>query len=188
MEDQKIVELYWAREERAIQETAKKYGNYLSSIAMRILRNRQDTEECVSDTYRGAWDSIPPNRPEILSAYLAKIARRIAMKIWRGRDAQKRGGGETALSLEELGECIPDGRAIDETLSAKELAKAIDTFLLELSEEERRVFIRRYFYGFPVADIRKQFGFSKSKTESMLHRTRKKLKAYLQKEGYIHDC
>lgn len=131
---------------------------------------------------------MPPNRPEILSAYLAKIARRIAMKVWRGRDAQKRGGGEVALSLEELGECIPDGRAIDEALTARELAKTIDMFLLELSEEERRVFIRRYFHGLSISEIRKQFGFSKSKTESMLHRTRKKLKAYLQKEGYIHDC
>lgn len=188
MEDERIVALYWAREERAIGETAKKYGPYLLSVAQRILGDRRDAEECVSDTYRGAWDSIPPNKPQLLSAYLAKLTRRSAMKVWRCRDAQRRGGGETALSLDELAECIPDNRTVEETVSAKELAQAIDAFLLALPQEQRQVFVCRYFHGYSIRDIGKRFGFSKSKVESMLFRTRKKLKDYLQKEGYIHDC
>lgn len=188
MEDETIVGLFWAREERAIQETEKKYGGYLFSIAQRLLGDSRDAEECVSDTYRGAWDSIPPHRPQLLSAYLAKLTRRSAMKVWRARDAQRRGSGETALSLEELGECIADSQSPEEALTAKELAGTIDRFLLALPVQERRVFVCRYFHGYSIRELEAKFGFSKSKVETMLHRTRKKLKACLQKEGYIHDC
>lgn len=187
MEDEKIVALYWARQEQAIAETAKTYGPYLLAITQRILGDRRDAEECVSDTYRGAWDSIPPHKPELLSAYLAKLARRSALKVWRARDAQRRGGGETALSLDELSECVPDGHSLEEELTARELAKAIDRFLLSLPREQRQIFVCRYFHGYAIRDIGKRFGFSKSKTESMLHRIRQKLKEYLQKEGYIHE-
>lgn len=187
MEDRQIVALYWDRSEQAIAETADKYGSYLTAIACRILNDREDARECVNDTYQAAWDSIPPNRPAVLSAYLAKLTRRAAMKVWRGRDTRKRGGGETALSLDELAGCVPDGKAIDEALNARELAQSIDRFLLTLPETERRVFVRRYFHALPIREICAQFGLSKSKAESMLHRTRKKLRSHLQKEGYLHE-
>lgn len=187
MEDRDIVALYWARQEAAIEQTAKKYGSYLTAIAMRILSDARDTEECLNDTYQAAWDSIPPHAPENLGTYLAKLARRICMKVWRGRDAQKRGGGDVTLSLEELGQCIPSGHTPEEQVTAEELACSINAFLLALPETERRVFVRRYFYVDPIGDICRRFGFSKSKVETMLHRTRKKLKVHLQKEGYCHE-
>lgn len=185
MEDQQIVALYWDRDERAITETAKKYGSYCQSISLHILGDPQDAEECVNDTYQGAWNSIPPHRPENLSAYLGKLTRRISFKVWRSRDTQKRGGGETDLSLEELQECIPDGRSLDEKLAAKELVNTINAFLLGLPEDQRRVFIRRYWHALSIGEICEEFGFSKSKVESMLFRTRKKLLARLTKEGYF---
>lgn len=185
MEDQKIVELYWQRKERAVEETARKYGAYCTQIAQRILGNREDALECVNDVYQGCWDSIPPNRPENLRTYLGKLTRRISMKRWRSRDARKRGSGETALSLEELGECVPDGKLIDEALAAKELVNTIDGFLRTLPQQERQVFILRYWHGFPVKEICKRSGFSKSKVESMLHRTRGKLREKLREEGYF---
>lgn len=185
MNDENIVALYWQRDERAIEETAEKYGAYCFGIAHQLLGNTLDAEECVNDTYQAAWNSIPPNRPQVLSTYLGKITRRISLKVWRGRDAQKRGCGETALSLEELRECIPDSREVDAELSARELTNIINAFLLELPIQERRVFIRRYWHGFSIKEICGQFGFSKSKAESMLHRTRKKLRKRLEKEGYL---
>ena len=184
MEDEKIIALYWERNEQALEETAKKYNPYCLSIAKGLLGNLEDAWECVNDTYRAAWDSIPPNRPRILSSYLAKLTRRICMKVWRSRDTRKRGCGELPLSLEELGQCIPDGKQIDDELNARELGAAIDCFLQELPEMERRVFVRRYFHGISIGELCAQFGFSKSKTESMLHRTRKKLRDYLEQEGY----
>lgn len=188
MEDSQIVALYFSRDEKAIEETAIKYGHYCHSIAYHILGNYQDADECVNDTYQSAWNSIPPHKPEKLSTYLGKLTRRISLKIWRSRDAQKRGGGEAALSLEELKECIPDGKAIDEGLNKKELVAAINAFLLELPVQERRVFIRRYWHAHSIAEICSQFGFSKSKVESMLHRTRKKLLEKLKKEGFFDAC
>lgn len=188
MDDRQIVELYWMRDEKAIEETARKYGSYCHTIAYRILRNHHDADECVNDTYQGAWDSIPPHKPETLATYLGKITRRICVKVWRSRDAGKRGGGEIALSLEELQECIPDGREIDEALNARELVNMIDLFLSELPLNERRVFVRRYWHTSSISEICKQFGFSKGKVESMLYRTRKKLRDRLKREGYFDEC
>lgn len=185
MDDRQIVALYWKRDEQAIEETARKYGSYCHKIAYRILQNHQDADECVNDTYQGVWDSIPPNRPEVLPTYLGKITRRLCLKVWRSRDARKRGGGETALSLEELKECVPDGKEIDEALNFQELVRAINAFLSELPAEQRRVFVRRYWHTSSIEEISKQFGFSKSKVESMLYRTRKKLLEKLIKEGFF---
>ena len=185
MEDEKIVALYWARSEQAVAETQKKYGAYCRSIAMGILGDPEDARECENDTYQAAWSSIPPHRPQVLSAYLAKLTRRIAMKVWRSRDTRKRGMGELPLSLEELGSCIPDDKNLEDTIDAGELAETISRFLWELDQTERRVFIRRYFHGWSIREVADQFGFSKSKTETMLFRTRKKLKARLEKEGWF---
>lgn len=185
MEDSRIVELYWQRKERAIEETARKYERYCMQIACRILGNADDARECVNDTYQGAWDSIPPNNPENLGAYLAKITRRVCMMRWRSRNVRKRGGGEIALSLEELGECIPDGRSMDEELAAKELVNTLNAFLQQLPARQRQVFVLRYWHGCSIREICGKFGFGKSKVESMLHRTRLKLKKKLQEEGYF---
>lgn len=185
MKDWEIVALYWQRREQAVVETQKQYGHYCMEISRRILGREEDAEECVNDAYQACWDSIPPNRPENLRTYLGKLTRRISMKRWRSRDARKRGGGEIALSLEELGECIPDGRHIDAVLAAKELVQTIDAFLLGLSLQERRVFVLRYWHGYAIKEIGKISGFSKSKVESMLYRTREKLRVKLREEGYF---
>ncbi len=183
MEDKQIVALYWERSEKAIEETANKYGKYCYTIAYNILYNNEDADESVNDTYMGAWNSMPPHQPDILSAFLGKITRRISLNKWRKKSTQKRGGGQAALALDELMECIPSDQSIDELIEAKELAKSIDKFLAGLKEEERRVFVCRYWYMDAVADICKQFGYSESKVKSMLFRTRGKLLAHLEKEG-----
>ena len=185
MEDSAIIQLYWDRDEAAIRETDAVYGQRLQGLSQHILDSREDARECVNDACQGAWDSIPPNRPENLKTYLGKLTRRICMKRWRSLDTRKRGGGEIPLSLEELGECVPDGKRIDEALAAKELADVIDRFLRTLPRQERQVFVLRYWYGFPVKEICKRSGFGKSKLESMLHRTRRKLRETLGEEGYL---
>ena len=182
MEDARIVELYWARSERAIDETSAKYGKYCYAIAHNILANAEDADESVNDTYLAAWNSIPPHRPAILSTFLGKIARRISIDKWRARSAEKRGGGELALALDELSECVPSDTNVEQIVEAEELGKAIDRFVMALPIMERRVFICRYWYLDPVASICQQFGFSQSKVKVMLHRTRKSLRSYLEKE------
>ena len=183
MEDMQIVDLYLARSEQAIEETAHKYGKYLFSIAYNILSNNRDSEEAVNDTYLGAWRSIPPHRPNRLSTYLGKITRRISLEKWKYHHAQKRSGGEVPLALEELGECIPSGESPEQVMELKELTQALNGFLKSLPETEQKVFLCRYWYLTPIKTISCQFGFSESKVKSMLSRTRSKLKTHLQKEG-----
>lgn len=183
MEDSKIVALYWARDEQAIRQTQIKYGRYCYAIAYNILHSREEAEECENDTYLDAWHSMPPHKPQFLSSFLGKITRRISLDKWKKHTAEKRGGGQAALSLDELMECIPDTKNIDDDLQAEELAKLIDTFLRTLPADERSVFLCRYWYFDPVAQIAKQFGFGQSKVKTMLLRTRQKLKTFLEKEG-----
>lgn len=183
MEDKRIVELYWERSEHAIAETASKYGAYCFSIARRILESADDAEECVNETYFGAWNSIPPHRPKILSAFLGKITRRTALKRRQKENAAKRGGGEIALVLEELEECIPSGQNVERQVEMAELSEYINAFVRSLPTVEQQVFICRYWYMDPVAEICQQFGFSQSKVKSMLQRTRHKLQVNLKKEG-----
>lgn len=182
MEDRRIVDLYWQRDETAIAETENKYGRFCFSIANNILRNREDAKECVNDTWLGAWNAMPPHRPEILSTFLGKITRRLSLRKWRARTAEKRGGGSMELSIEELEECVPSGQRIDEGLETAELAEIISTFLEALPPEERRVFMRRYWYFDSIRDISRRFGFGESKVKMMLKRTRDKLLICLQKE------
>ena len=184
MEDREIVSLFWMRNEAALEETAKKYGNYCYGIAYRILSNHEDAEESVNDTYIDAWNSSPPHRPSVLSAFLGKITRRIAIDRWRNGRAEKRGGGEPALVLDELQECIAAESDIETNLERKALAKTVNDFLGTLPASERKVFVHRYFYMDSVESVGKQFGFSESKVKSMLFRTREKLRIYLQKEGF----
>lgn len=185
MEDQEIVELFWSRDENAIDETAKKYGNFCYSIAYRILSNHEDSEESVNDTYIDAWNSIPPHKPSVFSAFLGKITRRIAIDKWRINRAEKRGGGETSLVWDELGECIISENDIETELEKKRLAQAINSFLGILSPAERKVFVCRYFYMDSIEAISKKFFFSEGKVKSMLFRIRDKLRDYLTKEGFL---
>lgn len=184
MEDQKIIDLYWQRSEQAIRETDIKYGGYCYAIAYNILSNREDSEESVSDTYMAAWRSMPPQKPNILSAFLGKITRHLSIDRWRRKTADKRGGGEVVLALEELENCVSGAESVEEGLQRKELTVLINRFLDSLSETERQVFLCRYWYADSMQDIADTFGFSKAKVNSMLYRTREKLRKVLQKEGY----
>ena len=182
MEDSRIVNLYWQRNETAIAETEKKYGKYCLSIARRILDDRQDAEECVNDTWLGAWNAMPPHRPAILSAFLGKITRRLSLKKRRDLSRDKRGGGVVAESIDELGDCIPSGQRIDEALEGRELETVVNAFLAELPADERRVFLRRYWHFDSVREISERYGFGESKVKMTLKRTRDKLRARLEKE------
>ena len=185
MDDHRIVELYWERSEQAIKETASKYADYCYATAYNILGNREDSEESVNDTYLDAWNSMPPHRPTILSTFLGKITRRISIDKLRARNAEKRGGSNLTLALEELEECLSARDDLQKELDAQILAEALNSFLEELSEIERRVFLCRYWYVDSLEVIAKQFGFSPSKVKSMLHRTREKLRKYLEKEELL---
>jgi len=187
MEDEHIIALYWERSESAIEETAFKYGKYCYSIAYNILSNCSDAEESVNDAYLAAWNSIPPHRPEILSTFLGKITRRIAIKKWQKEHAAKRGGGEIVFALEELEDCIPAGKSTEQEIEMEELIKAINEFVMSLPLTERNVFICRYWYFDAISEICQQFGFSQSKVKSMLQRMRKKLQVYLKKEGVCDE-
>ena len=182
MEDRQIVELYWARDEQAIAETEEKYGQYCYAIARNILHSHEDSAECVNDTWMAAWNAIPPHRPEILSSFLRKITRRLALRKWRARNAEKRGGGIPEMSLTELEECIPSGGGPEEQVETDMLTEVLNTFLETLPLTERRVFLRRYWYFDSVNEIASCFGFSEGKVKMMLMRTRKKLRVRLQEE------
>lgn len=188
LEDNQILELYWSRSERAISETLSKYGNYCRQIAFGILSSTEDAEEVVNDTCLGAWNSIPPHRPAVLSAFLAKITRRISIDRWRASTAAQRGNGELPVALEELAECVPAGNSVEAEAEVKELQRLIGAFIRSLPDTERRVFLCRYWYLDAVPSISRQFGFTDSKVKSLLFRTRQKLRTYLEKEGVTIDC
>ena len=183
MEDQGIVALFFDRSEQAIAEVDKKYGAYCYSIAYNILSSPEDTEESVSDTYLAAWNTIPPRKPNFLNAFLGKITRHISIDRWRKCSAQKRGSGEVALALDELTECVSGQPGIEEQMIQREIVVSLNRFLASLSVDDRTVFLCRYWYVNSMEEIARKTGFSLGKIKSMLHRTRKKLAASLQKEG-----
>lgn len=185
MEDSRIVELYWIRSEDAIAQTANKYGKYCYSIAYHILDDAGDADEAVNDTYMGAWSSMPPNRPSVLSTFLGKLTRRISINRWKERTADKRGGGEIPMALDELEETIPSPNTPEQAIMARELTASINCFLCSLTDEERDMFVCRYWFFAPIAEISEKFSTSTSKTKSTLFRTRNKLKFYLEQEGFI---
>ena len=185
MHDQEIVEVCWSRSEHALSEMAEKYGSYCYSIAYNILASREDAEESVNDAYLAAWSTIPPKRPVILSTFLGKLTRRISIDCLRKRTADKRGGGEIDLVLEELDGCIADRQNVESTYIYKELVTTIDCFLQTLTQTERNIFLCRYWYMDSIKDIALFFGFSPSKVASMLYRLRRKLRVQLEREGYL---
>ena len=185
MDDQRIIDLYWSRSEAAITETDRKYGKYCYSIAYNILTNNEDAEESVSDTYMAAWKAMPPKRPSILATFLGKITRHLSIDRWRSRNRYKRGGGEIVLALEELEDCIADSLTVEKAIERKQLALVFNHFLESLTETERRIFLCRYWYLDSISAIANYYGFSESKVTSMLHRSRKKLRAVLEKEDLL---
>ena len=185
MEDHEIVRLYWARDQQALQETGEKYGAYLRKIALNILADPEDAEECVNDTYAGAWGAIPPHSPEALSAFLGKLTRRISLNRLRELRSYKRGGGQAEAALDELAECVPSDDSTEDAVEAAELGRALDAFLDTLPHQRRTIFVRRYWHMEPIADIAAAAGMSEGAVKTTLFRTREKLKSYLKKEGWI---
>ncbi|MBR4960669.1 MAG: sigma-70 family RNA polymerase sigma factor [Clostridia bacterium] len=185
MQDEQIVELYWQRDEKAIPATQEKYEPYLMKIAVNILANREDGEESVNDTYLAAWNSMPPQKPSVLSAYLGKLARRISISLYRKKNSIKRQGSEYALSLSDLDEITSRKDSPEAEMEAALLGEIIDRFLRTLPEMERNTFIGRYYYMDPLKEVAAYCGLSEAGAKSMLYRTRQKLKEALAKEGFI---
>ena len=181
MEDSKIIELFFARSEDAIKHTDETYGRRLYHLAENIVKNGQDAEESVSDTYMKAWDTIPPQRPQHFFAYLAKICRNFALKRLDWKNAGKRKAEIVSLT-EEMEMCIPD-QSRDREMEAKELGMILDRFLRTLTPENQMVFLRRYWYADTIAEIAARYGISESAVLMRLNRTRAKLCTYLEKEG-----
>lgn len=185
MEDKQIVELYWARSEQAITETDQKYGKYCYYIAHNILKNHEDSEECVNETYWKAWGLMPPKQPQKLSAFLGKITRNLSINKYNLLHTQKRGEGQFPIALEELQECIPSGENVEQAVENEELAEIFNRFLEMLPVEKRKVFMRRYWYFSPIKEIAEEYGMSESKIKMLLMRTRKEFKNYLEMEGVV---
>ncbi len=184
MNDDAILALYFARDEQAVAETDRKYGPYCYGIANAILANSQDSEETVSDIYLQAWNTIPPKRPGVLKMYLAKITRNLAFSRWRERSAQKRGGGQMDVCLEELSQCLAAPETVEDALEAKELTRTIRRFLDTLPQREQDIFLRRYFFLEESSAIGSRYGMKPATVLRSLSRTREKLRTYLAKEGY----
>ena len=183
MDDGRIIELYFERSESAVAESEKKYGRYCGTIALNILGNPEDAEECVSDTWLRAWNAIPPARPRFLKAFLGKITRNLALNVLEKNRAGKRGGGEGTAVLDELEEWIADSGAASWSADHYVLTETLKRFLNTLSEEKRTIFIRRYWYMDPVKVIADDMGIGESKVKMTLLRTRKALAEELAREG-----
>lgn len=184
MDDAKIVQLYWDRDELAIPATADKYGNYCTSIANNILGNHEDAEECVNDTYLHTWNAIPPHKPAMLSTFLGKITRNLAFNRYKHNAADKRGGGELTAVLDELEECVSGNEDVEQSYEYKELVAAINEFLGTLPSEKRNMFVCRYWYADSIADIAVRFHMNQGAVSMTLNRLRSKLHDYLRKRGY----
>ncbi|MBQ9150912.1 MAG: sigma-70 family RNA polymerase sigma factor [Clostridia bacterium] len=185
MDDQIIIKLYHQRDERAITETQLKYGAYCMEVAYRILENREDSEECVNDVYLKAWNSIPPHKPDTLRGFLAKITRNIALNRIRDNRILRRGGGEMTVALDELGECLSDGETVSDEYLRKELIEYINRFLRSLPRRDCDLFLCRYYFLYPTSEIAEKHGISEAHVRASLSRTRKKLKAHLEKQGLL---
>ncbi len=184
VDDRDIIQLYFARNETAVEETSKKYKNYCTQIARNILSNVEDSEECVNDTFLGAWEAIPPKSPEKLSSFLGRITRNIALNKYDYYKAKKRNKEFDAI-LDELNDCVSSSDNVESQYEGEQMAESISIFLLNIKEDHRNIFLRRYWYADSMADVASRFAISESKTKSILFRTRKKLQIYLKKEGYV---
>ena len=183
MDDQEMIALFFRRDQDAIRAAREQYGGMCTALAHRILGSGEDAEECVSDALLSAWESIPPQRPRSLGAYLAALTRNQALDRLRRDSARKRGGGEAALALHELEESIPAPSSVEDAVESRMLAESLDRFLRSLPDRDRRAFLRRYWYLCPVKEVARLGGMSDSAAASLLRRLRKKLKQHLEKEG-----
>lgn len=184
MEDCTIIDLYWSRNPEAISRSCEKYGNYCRAVARNILPDRRDAEECVNDTWLKAWNAMPEDRPSLLAQYLGKITRNLALNRWRAGRAEKRGGGELPLVLDELAECASSTGTL-QALETAELEEAINRFLRTLPERECNLFLRRYWFADSAALIAKRYGMRENTVRTSLFRSRKKLRCFLEKEGLL---
>ena len=183
MEDEKIIDLYFQRDEAAISESDRKYGHYLKTVSYNVLRNTEDSEECVSDTWLHAWNSIPPTRPRILKAWFAKVTRNLSLNRLQESRAQKRGGGETDVALDELEECLPSVESVEDQIDGIVLSDMITSFLTELPKKHRIIFLQRYFYACEIKEIAELNHVGESYVKTLLFRIRNRLKEALEKEG-----
>lgn len=184
MEDTEIILRYWNRDESAIAATEEKYGGWLNTLSYHILNDREDSRESVNDTYMAAWNSIPPHRPNLFRAFLAKLVRQISISRLRRNTAQKRGGGQYEASLEELAECVSGTESPEERVEMDELAKTISKWLYSQTPQVRNLFLRRYFYCDSLTEAAEGCGMSIGAAKSALHRARLNLRFHLEQEGY----
>ena len=185
MEDEAIIALYWRRSEEAITETSKKYRHFCHGIAYNILKNEEDAEECLNDTWLGAWNAIPPKRPSVFSAFLGKITRNLSLDRYRSYHAEKRRGTRTAEVLDELEECIPCCDNTADWIEETHITASVEKFLHGCTPEKRIIFIRRYWYMDSVKEISQDLGMSENTITSILFRMRGKFKIALEKEGVV---
>lgn len=185
MKDDQILDLYWNRDEQAIVETQQQYHRYCYSIALNILGNKEDADECVNDTWMKAWKAIPPQRPEKLSLFLGKISRNTAFDKFKAGKTKKRGGGEIALVLEELDECVPSSSDVEQAVIGETLDQVINQFLHTLPERECSIFLSRYWYAKSISEISEKFSMKENNVKASLFRSRLKLKTHLEREGII---
>lgn len=185
MKDSVIIKLFWMRDERAITETDTKYGAYCYQVADNILCSREDSEECVSDTWFRAWNAMPPQKPEYLRLFLAKITRNLAFNRYRHGHTQKHGGGTIVMALEELGECVAANGSAAEAAELHALEQQINQFAHSLPKRDCDIFVRRYFYTEPVARIAQRYHLTENHVSVILSRTRKKLRTHLEQEGFL---
>ncbi len=182
MEDGAIIDLYWQRSERAIEETRAKYGGYCYTISYNLLRSHEDAEETVNDTYHAAWNAMPPEKPQSLRAWLGKVVRNLSLKRWQHDHRQKRDAGLTAL-LEELGDCLPAAVTVERQLEARELSAALDDWLAGLGKTDRQLFVRRYWYGVPLQELARERKLPPARLAQKMLRLRQSLRKALEKEG-----
>ena len=183
LSDEQIIDLYFAREERAIAETDKKYSAYLHTVAFNILSNEQDAEECLQDTYLRTWNAIPPERPSIFHAFLAKITRNLSLNRYKAAKRQKRVPSEASVSLDELEECVPDGQTFSRELQSAAIARVINRYLDCVSDRRMYVFISRYFYSLTIGQIAKRLSCSPALVNRELAEIRRELRILLEEEG-----
>ncbi len=185
MEDHDIIKLYLDRNESAISETASKYGKYCRTIAMNILHDNRDAEECVNDTYLNTWNSIPPQKPCVLSVFLGRITRNLSFNKYKYNHADKRGSGEISLILDELDEIVSGNESVEDEVMKREMVNEINTFLQSISLQKRSIFILRYWYSESISNIAERFSLTENAVSVTLNRIRKKLREHLTERSFI---
>ncbi len=181
MDDVEIIDLYWHRDQSAVSESSAKYGRMLKGISFSVVQNHEDSDECVNDTYLKAWNTMPPQKPNSLAAYLGRITRNLSINCWYASHAKKRGG--VNLLITELSECIPSAYSVEKEMEASELSAFIAEWLYSLAQDDRVLFLRRYWFGQSLKSLAKECGTTPNKLAGRMHRLREKLKLALEKEG-----